>query len=74
MKRTILFYSGLPLYRQQAGYRQNVLVWVAQVSTEEKAIAGMKKVIEMNKEEKFKLIKSMNPNIEELIQGKNFAL
>lgn len=74
IKRTILFYSGLPMYRAQIGYRQNILVWVGSVSSEEKAVTGMNKIMAMNKAEKLKLIESLNPNFEELIQGKNFAL
>lgn len=74
MKRTILFYSGLPMYHTQVGYRQNILVWVGSVSNEDKAVEWMKKIMAMNKDEKLKLIQSLNPNFEELIQGKNFAL
>lgn len=74
IKRTILLYSGLPLYMHQPDYRKNILVWVGTVSNEEIARVKMNKVTTMNKAEKEKLIQSINPDWIELKPGINFEL
>lgn len=74
IKRTILLYSGLPMYINEPGYRKNILVWVGTVGNEDIAKVKMNKVMGMNKAQKEKLIQSINPDWVELKPGINFEI
>lgn len=74
IKRTILLYSGLPMYINEPGYRKNILVWVGTVGNEDIAKVKMNKVMAMNKAQKEKLIQSINPDWVELKPGINFEI
>lgn len=74
IKRTIMLYSGLPMYINEHGYRKNILVWVGTVGNEDIAKVKMNKVMGMNKAQKEKLIQSINPDWVELKPGINFEI